>query len=194
MDYWEAKKRLSIELSFSQILECNGVSFENIELAEAVVHLKSGKELDLLILKGSQDLLLGESSGYDSSSGASGSGRPSEKPKPKSKARVAFKTDDVKEELDELRRLAEEKKLLESQMEVERRRLEREQDQLKKESEKLEADKKKFEEEKRKQVIVQYNNKLLILNSDLLTFFSFIILNRSVTFTFYLRDSVFDRF
>ena len=38
----------------NQILECNGVSFENIELAEAVVHLKSGKELDLLILKGSQ--------------------------------------------------------------------------------------------------------------------------------------------
>ena len=122
-------------------------------MAEAVVHLKSGKELDLLILKGSQDLLLGESSGYDSSSGASGSGRHSEKPK--SKARVAFKTDDVKDELDDLRRLAEEKKLLESQMEVERRRLEREQDLLKKESEKLEAEKKKFEEEKRKQVTLK---------------------------------------
>ena len=57
-----------------QILECNGVSFEDIDLAEAVVHLKSGKELDLLIRKGSHDLLHGESSGYDSSSGASASG------------------------------------------------------------------------------------------------------------------------
>ena len=68
---------------FSQILECNGISFANIDLAEAVVHLKSGKELDLLIRKGSHDLLTGESSGYDSSSGASANGRHSDKPKSK---------------------------------------------------------------------------------------------------------------
>ena len=45
---------LSWTLGFFQILECNGVSFHKIDLADAVVHLKSGKELDLLIQKGSQ--------------------------------------------------------------------------------------------------------------------------------------------
>ena len=46
-----------------QILECNGVSFENIEFGDAVFHLKATRQLNLLLRKGAGlDLFPSESS------------------------------------------------------------------------------------------------------------------------------------
>ncbi|XP_021925111.1 uncharacterized protein LOC110832430 isoform X3 [Zootermopsis nevadensis] len=52
-----------------QILQCNGVPFIDIPFSEAVNVLKTSRQLDLIIRKGSgSDLFPGESSGYNSSS------------------------------------------------------------------------------------------------------------------------------
>ncbi|XP_067012697.2 protein scribble homolog [Anabrus simplex] len=51
-----------------QIVECNGISFTNIQFGDAVNLLKSSRQLDLLVSKGAGlDLFPGESSGYNSS-------------------------------------------------------------------------------------------------------------------------------
>ncbi|KAG8222687.1 hypothetical protein J437_LFUL015884, partial [Ladona fulva] len=51
-----------------QIIQCNGVNFEDISFTDAVNILKKDKNLNLVIRKGSgADLFLGESSGYNSS-------------------------------------------------------------------------------------------------------------------------------
>ncbi|XP_046394553.1 uncharacterized protein LOC124162171 isoform X2 [Ischnura elegans] len=51
-----------------QIVECNGINFEDISFSDAVNALKKDKNLNLVIRKGSgTDLFPGESSGYNSS-------------------------------------------------------------------------------------------------------------------------------
>ena len=55
-----------------QIMECNGVSFRSIEFGDAVFHLKSSRQLELVVRKrAGLELFPSESSGYDSSASSS---------------------------------------------------------------------------------------------------------------------------
>ena len=53
-------------------MECNGVSFRSIEFGDAVFHLKSSRQLELVVRKrAGLELFPSESSGYDSSASSS---------------------------------------------------------------------------------------------------------------------------
>ena len=53
-------------------MECNGVNFRNIEFGDAVFHLKSSRQLDIVVKKrAGLELFPSESSGYDSSASSS---------------------------------------------------------------------------------------------------------------------------
>ena len=137
-----------------QIILCNGVSFRNIEFGDAVFHLKSSRNLDLLVKKrAGLDLFPSESSGYDSSTSSSVGDSPSDmRDVNHNKIKISVKPPDppaLSPTPQNTRNQEEAKRRLEKEIEEERRRLLSEQERLKKEAEALVEERKRFEEEKK---------------------------------------------
>ena len=151
-----------------QILECNGASFKNIEFGNAVFHLKSSRQLDLIVKKGAGlELFPSESSGYDSSASSSvGDNNTDSSDRSESVSSSTEDVIDVKQDTSvnivkppdpppfsptpqNSNNNEGGKRVLEDKIETERRKLLSEQDRLRREAEALNEERKKFEEEKR---------------------------------------------
>ena len=134
-----------------QILDCNGVSFQNADFTEAVRTLKTSRHLDLLVRKGAgADLFPGESSGYESSS-ASSNGSAKHDHKHRLNAVIEEDEDEIETEVELHHQVVSENRirLEEKMIGEERKRLEEEQERLKREALRLDKERKRFEEEKK---------------------------------------------
>ena len=137
-----------------QILLCNGVNFRHIEFGDAVFHLKSSRNLELVVKKrAGLDLFPSESSGYDSSTSSSVGDSPSDvRDLNHNKIKINVKPPDppaISPTPQNTRNQEEAKRKLEMELEEQRKKLLSEQERLKKEAESLEEERKKFEEEKK---------------------------------------------
>jgi len=150
-----------------QIIECNGASFKNIEFGDAVFHLKSSRQLDLIVKKGAGlELFPSESSGYDSSASSSvGDTNTDSSGRSEGVSSAAEDVIDMNQNSVNIvkppdpppfsptpqnsNNNEEVKRGLEDKIENERRKLLSEQDRLRREAEALSEERKNFEEEKR---------------------------------------------
>ena len=158
-----------------QILECNGVRFENIEFGDAVFHLKSSRQLNLLLKKGAGlELFPSESSGYDSSTGSSNGTEDlppwkvgdRKEPTKNNKARHVLTYAQIEtpsttptppntneesyQEMEDMKTSGSHmSSRADMEIEEERKKLQEEQEKLRKDAEILMEEKRKFEEEKK---------------------------------------------
>ena len=151
-----------------QILECNGASFKNIEFGDAVFHLKSSRQLDLIVKRGAGlELFPSESSGYESSASSSvGDNNTDSSDRSEGVSSSAEEVIDTKQDTSinsvkppdpppfsptpqNNNNNQPGKRVLEDKIETERRKLLSEQDRLRQEAKALSEERKKFEEEKR---------------------------------------------
>ena len=139
-------------------MECNGVSFRNIEFGDAVYHLKSSRKLELMVKKrAGLELFPSESSGYDSSASSSvGDMSPrsddSVTDLNHNKVKISVSAPDppaVHPTPQNTRNHEDVKRKMETEMEEERRKLQSEQERLKREADALSEERRKLEEEKK---------------------------------------------